>query len=211
MPEEIKTPDPLQLLQQQVEQLTRENGFLREERNTLENLVVQNITSSATPSKETPVTKETPAGNEASVPSVEALTKTVVDRVKAEVIEPRDKEAAKQKAINDLNTLAANPKTKDVVLYMDEMRAIARQHPDLSIKNVYALAKANAGPKQFPAADSTDTANLRTGQIKPAAGAERFSESPKVRSRAEVDDRRNKTFAAAFDDAWETVMPGKTE
>lgn len=208
-------PDPVTLLQQQVEQLTRENSFLREERNTLENLVVSNLPAGreahVTPNGDLALKPKPGESAEPQNLSVDAIVERVVQKVDEKLIQPRDRDAAKAKAVQDLNALAQNPKTKDVVLYIDEMRAVARQYPNLDIGSVYKLAKADAGPKQFPPANQPKAEDLRTNPIRPAAGADRFSEAGKMKTREQVDTRREAAFKSSFEDAWDSVMAGKAE
>ena len=203
MPDPEKNePNPLQALQEQVAQLQRENNFLADEKNTLENLVLSGLPSN----RPAPESKPNPG---ASLPageiSVDTLVERVVQQVDEKLVKPLKLESDKDKALQELVTLRTDPKTKDVDLYHNEMKSIARQHPSLSMTQVYKLAKEEAGPKKpAPSPES-----LRTSEIKPAAGAERFSGAEKVKSRAQVDDRRETSFKGAFDDAWEQVMAGK--
>lgn len=206
--------DALAALQAQVEQLRQENAFLREDRSTLENLVVSNITKSASDAvaqgtvAQPTSTAAAPPSETAmpAIPDLAQFTDRVVEAVDKKLIQPRDKEHATKQALADLQALANDPKTKDVSLYLDEMKVLARANPGLTMKQVFQLAKAEYGPKK-PLA--VDPASLRTGHVKPADGAERFSSAAKIRTRAEADDRMEKAFASASTDAWESVMEGK--
>ena len=201
---ETVSPEQFQALQEQMAQLQRENSFLAEERNNLENLVMSGMPATRQPAP-APDTSKPAGSSSSSTPSVDELVSKVVSIVDKELVKPLKLETEKGKALDELVALRQNPKTQDVDLYVNEMRSVARQHPSLSMTQVYNLAKAETGPKK--PLEPVET--LRTSSIKPAAGADRFSGAEKVRSRSQVDDRRETSFVSSFDDAWDKTMAGK--
>lgn len=151
-------------------------------------------------SSSTPV-DETPSAGSATV-DVKELTKQVVDTAAkvAQQVTRDERWRAEQTAIAR-ELFDKDPKFK---LYLEEIKAISRQHPTLGVSEAYELAKKAYPNKQEPPAPA-ETRKRDVGRIRRAdelEAGERFSGVPKVRNEAE----RKAAHEAAFSEAIEAGL-----
>jgi len=198
-PDESKENEP-----SREEVLTRENSFLRNELATYENLLMNSpfLAGNNTPAK---TEEKKPEGTGVEKPKGELTLEAVTEHVKKTVFEPAKKAELKEEMKAQLTAMAADSKTKDVVNYIDEMKAISRDHPTLNMHQLYTLAKTTYGPKPDKAASKPKPEEIRVSQIRSAEGEGRWSGAPKIATPEQRTQVHTKAFQSAFDEAWDSV------
>lgn len=195
-------------LQAQVQALQGELGAERQARSELENLLIQTPafqnTFSQEPNEEDDSGSEEKAskGSGSAKPDVKAVAETLSKEAKKLVeteFAKRDSEAAIAKAVADAKRLATeDPK---FLLYVDEMKVLAKNHKSLTVPELYALAKAN-NPNKQPAAPAADTGKDAPNFNPKGQDSKGLPHKPLVRTAQERNAHFDSAVEGAFDKAW---------
>jgi len=200
-PENDNNQSELEQLRAQLAQREQELALVRQENSNLEELVVNGplfqkardeVNTRSTPSS-TPST--TPSSTTPPALDVDTVAKKLTETVKTVAKEIVQDENWKKDQVARANDLLKSDAT--FKLYMDEIKAVAREHPGMTIDDAYAVAKARwPGKKEAPPEPRVrDVGNIRQS-TKPT---DRFSGMERVATKEAADQRWDRTFDSAIE------------